>query len=111
MGRLKTLKPRIAVLGIKDRTPWQESVTTPKRISGTTLQNLRKALFEQEPLCRECVRHDRVRAATIRDHIIPIAEGGTEDPSNIQPLCQTCSDEKTRQEASRGRWGGGSKVP
>jgi len=44
--------------------------------------------------------------AVIRDHIIPIGEGGTEDDSNIQPLCQSCSDAKTQRESARGvrRW-------
>ena len=29
------------------------------------------------------------------DHIIPKAAGGTDDDSNLQPLCQTCHDYKT----------------
>lgn len=38
------------------------------------------------------------------DHIIPVAEGGAEyDLSNGQGACEPCHDEKTRQEAARGR--------
>jgi 5-methylcytosine-specific restriction endonuclease McrA len=44
-----------------------------------------------------------VRLATIRDHIVPLAEGGQDIESNVQPLCQTCSDIKTQAEAARGR--------
>ena len=40
---------------------------------------------------------------TIRDHIVPLMEGGTDVPENIQPLCQACSDRKTQAEAQRGR--------
>jgi hypothetical protein len=40
--------------------------------------------------------------ATVRDHIVPLAEGGTEDESNIQPLCLDCSDAKTERESMRG---------
>ena len=58
---------------------------------------LRDVLFAKEPLCRTCGA-----AATIRDHIIPIAEGGTDDSSNIQALCKDCSDAKTHQESKRG---------
>jgi hypothetical protein len=32
-----------------------------------------------------------------------MAEGGDESPENIQPLCQTCSDQKTAGEALKGR--------
>jgi 5-methylcytosine-specific restriction protein A len=41
--------------------------------------------------------------ATIRDHIVPLAEGGQDTETNAQPLCQACSDTKTYAEAQRGR--------
>ena len=79
---------------------WQNKAgTNSKRIRGRELQVLRETLFMQEPICRMC----KVQGATIRDHIIPLAEGGTEDRDNIQPLCQDCSDKKTQAEARRGR--------
>ena len=40
--------------------------------------------------------------ATIRDHIIPLAEGGPDTDENTQPLCQACSDRKTASESQRG---------
>lgn len=73
------------------------------RIRGRKLQTLRAQLFAQEPFCRACATRSLEVLATVRDHIIPLAEGGTDDPSNIQPLCQDCSDAKTKQEAKRGR--------
>jgi len=81
-------------------TGWNNDDT---RLRGRRLQAKRKQLFDDEPLCRLCRKLGRVSAATIRDHIVPLAEGGTDEDSNIQPLCQTCSDTKTRQEAIRGR--------
>ena len=72
------------------------------RVRGTTLQKLRRELFAREPLCRQCRKNGRTRAATIRDHITPLAEGGTDDDANIQPLCRWCSDDKTREESKRG---------
>ena len=30
------------------------------------------------------------RAASEVDHIVPIAEGGTDDPSNLRSLCHDC---------------------
>ena len=49
------------------------------------------------------MQQGRVSAATIRDHVIPLAEGGEEIDSNTQPLCKPCSDLKTATEARRGR--------
>jgi 5-methylcytosine-specific restriction protein A len=60
-------------------------------------------------MCAECERNGLVRLAVIRDHIVPLFEGGADDEANVQPLCQACSDRKTFQESLRGR-GGGSKV-
>jgi 5-methylcytosine-specific restriction enzyme A len=80
---------------------WAKTATY-KRESGRPLQRKRAALFAREPLCRECRKHGRVTPATIRDHIKPLAEGGTDDDDNIQPLCTPCSDAKTAEESARG---------
>ena len=72
------------------------------RMRGRALQRLRRALFTEEPLCRTCKANGLIVAATIRDHIVPLAEGGTDDRENIQPLCRACSDAKTAAEARRG---------
>ncbi|WP_229416883.1 HNH endonuclease [Massilia eburnea] len=74
---------------------------------------MRAALFQRSPLCAECKRQGRVTAATQRDHIIPLAEGGADDETNEQALCDLCHDAKSATESKRGRWQkgqGGSKV-
>jgi 5-methylcytosine-specific restriction protein A len=80
-----------------------------KRITGRPLQRRRAELFAREPLCRECRKAGRVSEAVIRDHVVPLAEGGADDDDNVQPLCQTCSDAKSAGESARGRrrWAGG----
>ena len=88
--------------------PWQQTADY-KRVSGRRLQRARAELFGREPLCRECSKTGRVALASIRDHIRPLAEGGTDDDGNIQPLCGPCSDVKTAGESRRGvrdRWAG-----
>jgi 5-methylcytosine-specific restriction enzyme A len=85
------------------RPAWFRPVPSYKRESGRRLQRKRAELFAREPLCRECDSHGRVSVATIRDHIKPLEEGGTDDDANVQPLCQVCSDAKTKSEAARGR--------
>src|SRR5678816_3571044 len=37
------------------------------------------------------------------DHIIPRAEGGTDDLSNLQWLCTSCHSVKTKAESKRGQ--------
>lgn len=91
----------------KPWTPKPAKVHATPRLRGRANQERRAALFAREPLCRECAKQGKVTVATIRDHIIPLAEGGSEGTiENEQPLCQACSDIKTQAESARGvkRW-------
>jgi 5-methylcytosine-specific restriction protein A len=69
-------------------------------------------LARDEGLCQPCVRAHRVSLATAVDHTVPKAEGGTDDPSNLQAICRACHLDKTAAEAKRGidRGWGASKV-
>lgn len=64
---------------------------------------MRAKLFESNPLCAECDRQGRTILATQRDHIKPLAEGGMDDDSNVQGLCEACHDAKSKAESVRGR--------
>jgi len=81
---------------------WTSSAPAPPRIRGRDLQRRRAALFARAPWCALCPKRGTRNRATIRDHIIPLREGGRDDDSNEQGLCQTCSDIKTREESARG---------
>jgi 5-methylcytosine-specific restriction enzyme A len=74
-----------------------------KRWTGDWLVKARQRLFQREPLCRMCSLQGRLTLATVRDHIVNLADGGTEDESNEQPLCQRCHDTKTQEESRRAR--------
>ena len=82
---------------------WGTERRDVKRLRGRQLQARREALFAREPLCRRCRELGRVTVATIRDHVVPLAEGGRDDETNVQALCQECSDSKTREESKRGQ--------
>ncbi len=41
--------------------------------------------------------------ATDVDHVVPVSQGGTDDPSNCVAACRNCHKEKTAREAARGR--------
>ena len=92
------------------REAWAKPPTAAKRVTGRRLQVMRESLFSSNPLCVECERLGRVMLATQRDHITPLAEGGTDDDSNVQGLCHACHEAKSMAESQRGtqraRWGG-----
>lgn len=39
---------------------------------------------------RKCVRCETSRAAFECDHIVPVKDGGTDDPANLRTLCHDC---------------------
>ena len=84
------------------RQAWTRRTPTV-RIRGRRLQVLRQDLWARNKgVCTQCgqaIHLDHM----VRDHIVPLAEGGEDIEANTQPLCQSCSDAKTQQEAIRGR--------
>lgn len=54
-------------------------------------------------LCAQCGAEPVTgRGGLELDHIIPVAEGGTDGLDNLQWLCPSCHAEKSRREAARG---------
>jgi 5-methylcytosine-specific restriction protein A len=88
------------------RAAWAKKEEAPRRITGRRLQKMRATLFKQEPLCRVCASLGLAVVAVERDHVVCLAEGGADDPSNTQPLCEEHHAEKSKAEALRGmkRW-------
>lgn len=81
---------------------WQTARVEPPRIRGRRLQWMRRMLFERSPLCVLCRAAGRITVATIRDHIVPLAEGGADASHNEQALCVACHDLKSAAETARG---------
>ena len=59
---------------------------------------MRDQQLAKEPLCRLCKEQGIVRYATQVDHVIPRAQGGTDDESNLQSLCGPHHSAKSRAE-------------
>jgi 5-methylcytosine-specific restriction protein A len=76
------------------------------RLRGTTRKNRNARILSKEPLCRPCQqkRPSVVTAATQVDHITALELGGTEDESNLQPICDACHVEKTNREFGLNPW-------
>ena len=52
------------------------------------------------PLCVHCEQAGRLRQAQVVDHIVPVNQGGEDEPDNWQPLCTECHNTKSATE----RW-------
>lgn len=59
-------------------------------------------LYGQDPRCAQCKRVFLPKQL-IRDHIIPLAEGGQDTETNTQLLCCACHDQKSYAESERGK--------
>jgi 5-methylcytosine-specific restriction endonuclease McrA len=63
---------------------------------------LRLAVLRDEPLCRECNNAGSVKLANVVDHIQPVRLGGAMwDQDNLQPLCLSCHQRKSRSERTK----------
>lgn len=68
----------------------------------------RKYILDAAPYCGACARLGRTTYAVEVDHIIPIAEGGTDDLLNLQGLCAAhhrAKSDRDRERAIRRRLG------
>lgn len=90
------------------RLAWSRT-SRHQRGYGTSWDKLRKLVLSNEPLCRACVAQGRSTIANHVDHIKPKAKGGTDDLSNLQPLCAPCHKDKTDRESVEA--GGGTYRP
>lgn len=68
------------------------------RIEGRQGQALRRARLAREPLCRMCKANGTITAATVPDHIKPLAQGGTDTDDNIRCLCDDCHRDVTAKQ-------------
>lgn len=68
------------------------------RPRGRRLQTIRKQHFAEHPLCVRCEAKGLVAEAVQLDHVVPLAKGGTDEPSNRQGLCDPCHKAKTAED-------------
>jgi 5-methylcytosine-specific restriction protein A len=69
-----------------------------QRIRGRKGVAIRKRVKAKQPLCAICAIKGLVVAARHVDHVIPLSKGGTNDDSNLMPLCVPCHEAKTARD-------------
>lgn len=60
-------------------------------------RRIRAQFLKSFPQCERCGDQ-----ATVVDHITPLAQGGTHQWANLQPLCASCHNRKTATEDGGG---------
>lgn len=56
---------------------------------GYQWRKFRARFLNNHPLCEQCRLNGRYTPATEIHHIKPLSEGGTNDESNLMPLCKS----------------------
>lgn len=90
--------------GKKEREPWQrtmrtEGKTTTERGYGWKWQKQRKRIIARDNgLCQPCMRQNKYIKFDEIDHVIPKAQGGTDDDDNLECICIDCHKQKTQRE-------------
>ncbi|WP_414446845.1 HNH endonuclease [Burkholderia sp. 22PA0099] len=71
---------------------------------GTRWDKLRKTILARDfGMCQPCKRAGRLRPASMVDHIVNKAQGGTDNPSNLEAICRPCHKLKTGGESHAAR--------
>lgn len=63
----------------------------------------KRILTRDKGLCQPCLQQGVVAPATQVDHLVPKAQGGTDEDANLQAICRACHQAKTAREARQGR--------
>lgn len=96
--RLTSLRSPLGNLGTQ-LTPYSAvKRNATRRIRGRALQAIRASILATNPLCELCDAAGRVRQAVEIDHRVPLALGGSEEPSNRRPLCRECHRAETKRQ-------------
>ena len=67
---------------------------------GNGWRKVRDRYIAMHPLCEECLGLGRATMATLVHHVKPIADGGTNDESNLRSLCASCHEKIHRRKKS-----------
>jgi 5-methylcytosine-specific restriction protein A len=94
---IKVLKPRLRPL----RHRLNDKALATPRLRGRAGMKQRARRLANEPLCRDCLAEGKVTIATVPDHIIPLAFGGSDNDSNIRCLCADHHRKRTAEQFSQ----------
>ncbi len=68
---------------------------------GPQWRKIRTRYVKKHPLCEMCLKEGRFVPVEEVHHIVPLAEGGTNDESNLMALCRSCHERIHRERGDR----------
>lgn len=60
------------------------------KVYGRLWKTIRALYLAKHPLCERCLKAGRTVPAEEVHHIVPVAEGGGHEESNLMALCKSC---------------------
>ena len=83
---------------------WKNNKSRRAGGNGWEWDRIKKKILNRDGfLCQECLSNGVSKLAREVDHILPRAEGGGDELSNLQSLCYSCHKTKTKRDTKRGR--------
>lgn len=79
---------------------YQRDPASNKRY-GRSWKRIRDRYIKAHPLCEECERNGRIKAAEEVHHIQPLSKGGGNETSNLMALCKSCHSRITAESGDR----------
>ena len=59
---------------------------------GRAWEKIRNRYISEHPLCEKCLSESKCTPAVLVHHKKPIADGGTNEESNLMSLCNSCHE-------------------
>ena len=82
--------------------PWRHAGSRHERGYGSKWVKTRALVMQRDMhLCQPCLTNGRPTPATQVDHITNKAQGGTDDMSNLQAICDDCHLAKSANDQGR----------
>lgn len=100
MARLATIKPQLATISTnRVKVLDTKAGATPRIRGGKWARTRERVALAHGMRCVECgcvwvPSRDQI------DHEVPLEQGGSNEDSNLRPLCDECHKAKTAREAS-----------
>ena len=74
---------------------------SPGKRYGRAWKRIRDRYVHKHPLCEQCLKAGRYVAVEEVHHIIPLADGGTNEESNLMSLCRSCHEKIHHERGDR----------
>lgn len=100
MPRLRTIPSRLATAPSRLKPAGEAAPTYGQGRGGRPWRRLRDQVMKRDGhmcQCEQC--QGRVLIAHEVDHIVPLSQGGTDDPANLRAMHRDCHKAKTAREA------------